>query len=464
MLPSPITAPATNTRSKATQIVRTLHDAGHTAYFAGGCVRDALMGKTPEDYDIATSARPEEVQALFSRSRAIGAHFGVILITESGIDYEVATFRNDGAYRDGRHPENVVFSSPEEDARRRDFTINGIFFDPLREEIIDFVGGRADLEKKIIRAIGEPAERFREDHLRVMRAVRFATVLDFEIESRTWSALATYAPDLAHISMERIRDELTRILISPRRLRGFDLLVESGIMANIIPEILELRGCEQPPQFHPEGDVFVHTRLMIELLKEDASLPLVLAVLLHDIGKPATRSYDEAGARIRFNAHDSLGARMTETILRRLKYSNEIIDATVEAVARHMVFKDVRKMRIARLKRFMAGPNFEDELELHRVDCASSHGMLDNYEFLHSKIEEFASEPLIPERLITGNDLIAMGWRPGAEIGRILTEIQTLQLEGELANRDEAIAWVKNHHRAPQIPENQGPNAPRREK
>ena len=460
MLPCAIENSPYITKTKATQIVKALQDAGHVAYFVGGCVRDALLGTTSEDYDIATSALPEDVQKLFPRSRAVGTHFGVILITESGTDFEIATFRNDGAYLDGRRPENVVFSSPEEDAQRRDFTVNGMFYDPIKEEVIDFVGGRADLDKKIIRAIGESAERFREDHLRLMRAVRFATTLNFEIEATTWEALATHASDLAHISMERIRDELSRILISPRRLRGFDLLVESGIMAIIIPEILDLKGCDQPPQFHPEGDVFVHTRLMIELLTEEASLPLVLAVLLHDIGKPGTRTFDEANDRIRFNAHDTLGARMSEKILRHLKYSNEIIDATVEAVAKHMVFKDVQKMRVAKLKRFMARPHFSDELELHRVDCTSSHGMLDNYEFLQAKTEEFANEPLIPARLLGGNDLIELGWSPGTEIGRILDEIQTLQLEGTLTTREEALTWVIKHHKSLEPPEKQALDAP----
>lgn len=433
------------TREKATRLVRALQEKGFVAYFAGGCVRDALMGAEPTDYDIATDALPNKVRDFFPNSHAVGAHFGVILVREEKDDFQIATFRNDGIYHDGRHPENVVFSTAEEDAQRRDFTINGMFYDPVAEKVIDYVGGREDLEAKCLRAIGDPAKRFKEDHLRIMRAIRFATTLSFEIEKATWNSLVERSSDIARISVERIRDELTKILLSANRLRGFDLLVESGVMEVILPEILRLRGCDQPPQFHPEGDVFVHTRLMLELLREDASLPLVLAVLFHDIAKPATRRLDSENNRIRFNGHDTVGAKMTEDILRRLKYSNDVINATVEGVAKHMIFKDVQKMRVARLKRFMARPHFDDELELHRVDCESSHGMLDNYTFLNEKAEEFANTPLIPPRLLTGNHLQAMGWRPGREIGRILREVQNLQLEGTLRDHDEAVAWVREN-------------------
>ena len=348
----------TTTRDKATRLVQTLQDNGHVAYFAGGCVRDALMGTDPADYDIATDAVPDEVRGLFPDSHPVGAHFGVILVREGKQDFEIATFRNDGAYHDGRHPEDVVFSTAEEDSERRDFTINGMFFDPIADKVIDYAEGRKDLEAKRIRAIGDPEKRFEEDHLRIMRAIRFATTLSFEIEEGTWNSLKNRASDLSRISVERIRDELTKILLSANRVRGFDLLVDSGVMKMIVPEILLLQGCDQPPQFHPEGDVFVHTRIMLELLREDASLPLVLSVLFHDIGKPATRTFDSENDRIRFNGHDMVGAKMTEDILRRLKYSNEVIGATVEGVAKHMVFKDVQKMRVAKLKRFMAAPPF----------------------------------------------------------------------------------------------------------
>jgi len=426
-------------------LVGRLRAAGHLAYFAGGCVRDLVRGQTPKDFDIATDARPEDVQKIFSRTYAVGAHFGVIVVLEKDWQFEVATFRSDGIYLDGRHPAQVSFSSPEEDARRRDFTINGMFFDPPNDAVIDFVGGREDLAAGIVRAIRDPAQRFAEDRLRLLRAVRFATVLEFEIEPVTWSAIVQAAPTIQEISSERIREELMRIFLSPERVRGWDLLDGSGLMKAILPEIENLKGCAQPPQFHPEGDVFRHTRLMLELLPDEVSLPLVLSVLFHDIGKPPTASVDEAG-RIRFNGHDRIGAEMTEALMQRLRFSRAEIDPTVEAVRQHMVFKDVPNMRIAKLKRFMARPTFIDELELHRVDCASSHGMLDNYEFLQRKREEFANEPIIPPPLVTGDDLIALGLRPGPHFGEILEAIETQQLEGTLGDRPAALAWVKKKY------------------
>ncbi|MGZ4966829.1 MAG: CCA tRNA nucleotidyltransferase [Chthoniobacterales bacterium] len=433
---------ANELQTTAREIVARLRARGHVAYFAGGCVRDLVRGQTPKDVDIATDARPEEVQKIFSRTYAVGAHFGVIVVLENGIQFEVATFRSDGVYLDGRHPTEVHFSSAEEDARRRDFTINGMFFDPEKNEVIDFVGGRADLDAKVIRAIGDPAQRFAEDRLRMLRAVRFATVLDFEIEDATWQALVRHAASIVDISAERIREELVRTFLSPRRVRGWDLLDQSGLMRVILPELEAMKGCEQPPQFHPEGDVFKHTRIMLELLPDKVSLPLVLSVLFHDIGKPPTALVDETG-RIRFNGHDRIGAEMTEALMQRLRFSRAEIDATVEAVRQHMVFKDVSKMRVAKLKRFMARPTFDDELELHRVDCASSHAMLDNYEFLQHKKEEFANEPIIPPPLVRGDDLLALGLKPGPRIGEILEAIETRQLEGGFKNRDDALVWVK---------------------
>jgi len=426
----------------AVRVARRLRDAGHEVLFAGGCVRDRLRGVRPKDYDVATSARPEEVASHFPRSDMIGAHFGVVLVRESGLSFEIATFRRDGAYTDGRHPGEVIFTSAEEDARRRDFTVNGMFEDPLTGEVVDYVGGQADLEARVIRAIGNPLERFEEDYLRMLRAVRFATTLDFSIEPETGTALRTIAPRILEISPERIREELDKIWLSPRRVAGFDLLYESGLMEAILPELIALRGCEQPPQWHPEGDVYVHTRLMLSLLDDDASLPLVLSVLFHDIGKPPTFAYDEANDRIRFNAHDKVGAEMTRRILRRLKYSNAVIDAAVSGVKHHMVFKDVQKMRTAKLKRFMARDTFEDELELHRVDCAGSHGKLDNHRFLLGKREEFANEPIIPPRLLNGHDLIERDWPRGPEMRNVLIQAQDLQLEGELTSREEALAWL----------------------
>ena len=434
--------------AQARTVVRRLHDAGFLAFYAGGCVRDSLLGLVPKDFDIATSAPPHEVQRLFPRTIAVGAHFGVICVMQEGIPFEVATFRSDDAYVDGRRPTGVTYSTPQLDAERRDFTINGLFFDPLRNEVIDYVHGREDLKNGILRAIGDPAQRFREDRLRLLRAVRFAAAFGFTIDPATWDALRANAAEIPVVSAERIREELARIFTAPSRVRGFDLLDASGLMAQILPEIEALKGCEQPPQFHPEGDVYVHTRRMLELLPPETSVPLVFSVLFHDIGKPATFSRDPAEGRIRFSGHDKVSAEMTAAIMERLRFSREQIDATVEAVANHMVFKDVQSMRVARLRRFMARPYFSDELELHRVDCASSPGMLDNYTFLVQKQNEFAHEPLIPPPLVNGRDIIALGWKPGPKIGEILEAVQTRQLEGALGTREEALAWVKSEYPA----------------
>ena len=429
----------------AREIAQRLRDHGHTAYFAGGCVRDMVRGLPPKDFDIATDATPDVVQKIFPHTYAVGAHFGVVVVVENGMNFEVATFRADGAYLDHRHPVDVQFSSPEEDAKRRDFTINGMFFDPEKNQVIDFVGGRADIEAKVIRAIGNPRDRFDEDRLRMLRAVRFATVLDYQIDRDTWKALVESADAINEISAERIREELVKIFLSPNRVRGWDLFDESGLMRVVLPELEAMKGCLQPEQFHPEGDVFQHTRLMLGLLPENISLPLVFAVLLHDVAKPVTASVDETG-RIRFNEHDRIGATMTEAIMERLRFSRAEIDAAVEMVRQHMVFKDVPKMRVAKLKRFMARPTFEEELELHRVDCASSHKMMDNYEFLLQKREEFANEPIIPPPLVRGDDLIAMGMKPGPKFGEILEAVETRQLEGALKDRKQALDWVKREY------------------
>jgi poly(A) polymerase len=429
----------------AREVAARLRESGHIAYFAGGCVRDMVRGLIPKDYDIATDVRPEVVQALFPRTFAVGAHFGVIIVVENGFQFEVATFRSDEAYIDGRHPTAVHFSSPEEDAQRRDFTINGMFYDPVAKKVIDFVGGRADIDAKLVRAIGDPARRFTEDRLRMLRAVRFATTLDYEIDKTTWEALVANASSINQISAERIRDELIRIFMSPNRVRGSDLLDSSGLMRAILPELEAMKGVLQPEQFHPEGDVFVHTRLMLHLLPQEVSVPLVFAVLFHDVAKPVTATVDKTG-RIRFNDHDRIGAQMTEAIMRRLRFSGAEIEATVEMVRQHMVFKDAPNMRVAKLKRFMARPTFGEELELHRVDCESSHRMLDNYEFLLRKREEFANEPIIPPPLVRGDDLIALGLKPGPKFGEILEAVETRQLEGTLRTREEALEWVKREY------------------
>lgn len=425
----------------ATRIVRRLRDAGYEAYFAGGCVRDRLLGRVAHDIDIATSAHPEQVQKLFHRTVAVGAQFGVIVVLEDGAEFQVATFRADGVYLDGRRPESVTFTTAEGDALRRDFTVNGLFYDPVESRVLDFVGGEADLKAGIIRCIGEPADRFHEDKLRLLRGVRFAATLGFRIAEPTWTALRAQVPSITAVSAERIREELVKIFVHPSRVRGFDLLDKSGLLEILLPEVTAMKGCEQPPEFHPEGDVFVHTRLMLSLLPETVSIPLVFSVLFHDIGKPPVFHVDETG-RIRFNGHESQSAIMTEKIFHRLRFSNAQMEATVMAVKNHMAFKDVKNMRVATLKRFLARPTIEDELELHRVDCLGSHGLLDNYGFLLEKREEFSREPLIPPPLVTGQDLISMGWKPGPLFKRILDAVQVAQLEGTVTSREEAMEWV----------------------
>lgn len=431
-------------RSIVTRLVR----AGHVALYAGGCVRDQLLGRAFHDIDIATSATPEQVQELFSHTVAVGAQFGVIVVIDRGMEFQVATFRADGVYIDGRRPESVLFSTPERDAARRDFTVNGVFYDPLTDSYLDYVGGQDDLGRRVIRAIGAPVDRFQEDKLRLLRAVRLAATLDFQIDADTWSAVMALAPEIHTVSAERIRDELAKIFLSPARVRGLDLLDASGLLREVLPEVAALHGCEQPPEFHPEGDVFIHTRIMLGLLGPEVSLPLVLSVLFHDIGKPPTFMVDETG-RIRFNGHEHVGADMTRTLMERLRFSNDVIDDTVAMVKNHMAFKDVQQMRVAKLKRFLARPTITDELELHRVDCTSSHGMLDNLDFLIQRREDFAHEPLIPEPLINGRDLIAMGKNPGPEFKEILDAVQTQQLEGILTTHDEAVAWVQREYPKP---------------
>ncbi|MCG8598797.1 MAG: CCA tRNA nucleotidyltransferase [Verrucomicrobiales bacterium] len=428
----------------ATDIVRTLQNAGYEALFAGGCVRDRLLGNDPKDYDIATSATPDEILKHFPKAGTVGAHVGVVLVKKGGHHFEIATFREDGEYADGRRPESVVFSDAENDARRRDFTINGMFHDPVADKTIDYVGGQSDLKAGLIRCIGTPEDRFREDYLRLLRAVRFATRFGFEIEETTWTAICQTGENIRHISPERIREELDRIWVDPNRVRGFDLLVDSGLMEHLLPEILQLKGCEQPPQWHPEGDVFVHTRLMLSHLPDDASLPLVLSVLFHDIAKPATFSYDPDEDRIRFNGHDKVGAEMTRVILRRFRYSNAIIDTVSEAVENHMKFKDVQKMRASTLKRFMARDSFDDQLALHRVDCLGSNGNLGNHDYVIAKQEEFAAEPLVPPPFLSGRDLIERGLKPGPHFKEILRTAQDLQLEREHTSREQALAWLED--------------------
>jgi len=435
-------------KSSATSLASKLAGAGYTAYFAGGCVRDKLLGLSPKDYDIATSATPAEVLKLFPGSNEVGAHFGVVIAKHENYHIEIATFRTDGSYRDGRRPDSVTFSTPDEDAHRRDFTINGLFENPFTGEIIDHVGGTADIHSRVIRAIGIPADRFQEDALRLLRAIRFSTTLGFPIEPVTLEAIKNSAHLLDQISPERIRDEFSKIISSPNRRRGLELLTETGLIDRFIPEVRALIGCEQPPQWHPEGDVYTHTCIMLQMLQPDAPLPLCLATLLHDIAKPPTQTTDDDG-RIRFNGHDALGAEMAREILTRLKYPNAVIRDAEHMVSRHMQFMNVQQMRKAKLKRFMSEPTFPQEMELHRVDCASSNGFTDNYDFLNVKAEEFANEPLIPAPLITGKDLIEKGLKPGPRFKDILEEIQTEQLENRLNSREEAIAYLEDLLQSP---------------
>lgn len=428
--------------NSATSLARLLTESGHTAYFAGGCVRDKLLGLSPKDYDIATSATPAEVLKLFPKSNEVGAHFGVVIAKHEGHHIEIATFRTDGSYGDGRRPDSVTFSTPEEDAHRRDFTINGLFENPETGEVIDHVNGLSDLKSRTLRAIGNPSDRFKEDALRLLRAIRFSTTLGFPIEPVTLAAIRENAHLLDKVSPERIRDEFSKTITSRNRRRGLELLVDTSLIGHFLPEVLPTIGCEQPPEWHPEGDVYTHTCIMLEMLEPDAPLELCLATLLHDIAKPPTRTIDPDG-RIRFNGHDAMGAEMAEEILTRLKYPNAVIRDASHMVSRHMQFMNVRQMRKSTLKRFMAEPTFPQEMELHRVDCASSNGFTDNYIFLNEKAGEFASEPLIPPPLVTGRDLISRGLEPGPRFREILEDIQTEQLENRLSTREEAMIYLE---------------------
>ena len=427
---------------RARDLVAQLQRAGHVAYFAGGCVRDQLLGAEAKDYDIATSARPEEVQHLFPRVTDLtGKSFGVVRVIVGEEFYEVATFRQDGPYRDGRHPESVRFATAEEDAQRRDFTINGLFYDPVAERLIDYVGGEADLRAELVRAIGNPADRFAEDHLRLLRAIRFATRLNFQIEPKTWEAIRAVAPSIRTISAERIRDELNKIFTASKPERGLDLLDQSGLLPEVLPDIAAMHGVEQPPQFHPEGDVYEHVRLMLTKIAEP-NLDLAWGVLLHDVGKKPTAKIDENG-RIRFNEHESVGAVMAEKIMTDLRYDNKTIQTVRELVQHHMQFKDVPHMRPSTLKRMMARPTFPLELELHRIDCSSSHGDLKHYEFLKHQLESMSAEEIDPLPLITGRDLLAMGLPPGKTVGKILEAVRVAQLEGTVQTRAEALDMAR---------------------
>lgn len=430
-----------STEHTALNILRQIRKAGFTAYFAGGSVRDRLLGRPAKDFDIATGALPEQIEALFPKTVAVGKAFGVIVVVQNGTETEVATFRTDGGYQDGRRPDSIEFCGAAEDAKRRDFTVNGMFYDPIEDKIIDYVGGQDDLKKKIIRAIGDPDRRFAEDHLRMLRAVRFAHTLGFEIEPETRAAIHKHAPDLAKISAERIENEFSRTLTeSLRPGDALKELVDLGLMKFIIPEILPMIGQKQPPEFHPEGDVFVHTCLMLNLMK-NPSRALAYTVLLHDVGKPATAFMGED--RLRFHGHERKSAQMSEEILRRLKLPVKEMKQILTAIDGHMRFKDVQKMNKSTLRKLMGSETFDLELELHRVDCSGSHGLLDNYTFLLEKAEEMKNEPVLPDRWITGKDLKELGVSPGPQMGRFIQLAYDAQLENRFETRDALLAWLK---------------------
>ncbi len=430
----------------AERICATLRQYGHLAYFVGGCVRDLELGREPDDYDVCADARPERVQELFPRSLAVGAKFGVILVVEEGAQVEVATFRSDIGYSDGRHPDHVVYSdSPQEDVRRRDFTINGLLMDPATGEVLDYVGGRADLRAGIVRAIGDPRLRFAEDKLRMLRAVRFAARFGFRIEPKTMAAAQSLAAQITQVSPERIRDELTKLLTEGAARRGFELLEETGLLAVVLPDIARMKGVEQPPQFHPEGDVWIHTRMLLEKLPPNCSPTLAWGVLLHDVGKPPTFTPATGpGTRIRFNGHEEVGARMAEHICRELRFSNDDTEQIEALVANHMRFKDVPQMRAATLKRFVRLPRFEEHLELHRLDCLASHGSLDTYTFVQRFLVETPPEKVYPPKLVTGDDLKGMGLVPGPRFREILLAVEEAQLEGRLLDRESALQFARS--------------------
>ncbi len=426
----------------ALAILKTLHDQGHEAYFAGGAVRDLLLEKSISEIDIATSASPQEIEQLFPKTIPVGKQFGVIVVVQDTNNYEVTTFRKEADYVDGRHPTQVSFTDARHDVERRDFTVNALFFNPFTEEVIDYIKGREDLERKLIRTVGPPRSRFQEDKLRLLRALRFACQLDFEIEQQTYQQVKEHASQLTEVSWERIRDEVLKILTGPDPSRGLKLMSDSGILEVILPEIAAMQGVQQPPQFHPEGDVFVHTCLMFELSQE-RSETLALEILLHDVGKPPTFTVKE---RIRFDGHADLGAKMAEEICRRLRISNQQIEEVVDVVKDHLRFIHVQEMRESTLKRFLRKTNFSDHLELHRLDSLASHGKLSSYHFCQEKLEELSQEAMRPKPLINGHDLIGLGLEPGPLFSEIMSAIEDFQLEGKLSSKEETLDWVRKHY------------------
>jgi putative nucleotidyltransferase with HDIG domain len=430
----------------AKRVVRELRKAGHESYLAGGCVRDLLLRRDPKDFDVATSASPDAVEALFGHTVAVGKAFGVIKVLDDkivGLDVEVATFRHDGPYLDGRHPSSVRFTTAAEDAARRDFTINALFLDPETGEVIDYVNGVRDLEARMIRAVGDPRVRFKEDKLRLIRAIRFAAGLNFDIDDATFKAVADMASEIKVVSAERIGAELTKMLTTRGQSRGFKLMLETGLLDAILPEIAVMVGVRQPPEFHPEGDVWTHTMLALDLMDHPVTITVALGVLLHDVGKPPT--FDDSTDRIRFNGHDKLGAEMAGAILRRLKFPTEVITRVQSLIEDHLKFINVPKMKTATLKRFLRKPHFDEDLELHRIDCLAGPGTLETYHYMKAKLAEFGQEKLKPAMPISGKDLIELGMQPGPKFKELLTAIEDEVLEGRIETREQAIAFVKAH-------------------
>ena len=432
----------------AISIVRSLQEAGYRAYLVGGCVRDMLLGREPADYDVATDATPDQVMRIFPETYAVGAKFGVVLVPASSTNanenevVEVATFRSDIGYSDGRHPDQVRYSKdPQEDVERRDFTINGLLLNPINQEVLDFVGGRKDLKSRIIRAIGEPERRFAEDKLRMLRAVRFAARFVYTIEPVTFAAIQKLASQIHQVSRERVRDELTKMLTEGHARNAFLLLDQTGLLREVLPEISAMKGVEQPPQFHPEGDVFVHTLLLLDKLPQPCPPTLAWGALLHDVGKPAT--FRIAPDRIRFDGHVDVGVKMAEEICRRLRFSNDDANQILALVGNHMRFAQAQQMKESTLKKFMRMPRFEEHLELHRMDCQASHGDLTSFNFVREKMAATPVEVMRPAPLITGDDLIDAGYSPGPQFKEILAAIEDGQLEGRLRDRNAAMEFVR---------------------
>jgi poly(A) polymerase len=432
-------------RELADSICETLERNGHQALLVGGCVRDLLLGREPADYDVTTDATPERVMELFPESIAVGAQFGVVLVPRVGLKVEVATFRSDVGYSDGRHPDRVVYTkTPEEDVVRRDFTINGLLMRHDTGEVLDFVEGRADLKAGVIRAIGDADRRFTEDKLRMMRAARFAARFGFEIEHKTFASIRRHAGGITDVSAERTREELTKLLTEGAARTGFELLEKSWLLSIVLPEIAAMKGVKQPPEYHPEGDVWTHTLLMIEGLPAGTSPTLAWGVLLHDVGKPPTfRPASQTGDRIRFDRHVDVGIRMAEAICQRYRFSNEETEQIVALVANHMRFMAVDQMRASTLKRFVRLPQFEEHMELHRLDCLSSHRNLDSYGMVQRFLAETPAEEVRPQRVLTGTDLSEMGYIPGPVFSEILLAVEEAQLEGQILTKTEAEEFVR---------------------